>query len=58
MMIRPRLFFVKMDIKAAFDTIKQDRIMDIITSFLDKVCPNCFRCFRSLRLTRRTTITT
>lgn len=26
-----------MDIKAAFDTIKQDRMMNIISTFLDKV---------------------
>ena len=35
--VRPRLYFVKMDIRAAFDTIKQDRMLEIIADLLDKV---------------------
>jgi len=33
--VRPRLFFVKMDIKAAFDTIKQDKALRVIENLLD-----------------------
>lgn len=31
----PRLYFVKMDIKAAFDTIKQDKVLRIVDSMLE-----------------------
>lgn len=34
---RPRLYFVKMDIKSAFDTIKQDKMLEIIENLLDQV---------------------
>jgi hypothetical protein len=33
------LYFVKMDIKAAFDTIKQDKMIEIISNLLDQVHP-------------------
>ena len=33
----PRLYFVKMDIIAAFDTIKQDKMLDIVSRILEKV---------------------
>ncbi|WWC92913.1 uncharacterized protein L201_007875 [Kwoniella dendrophila CBS 6074] len=32
----PKLYFVKMDIKAAFDTIKQDKMIEVVSSLLDK----------------------
>ncbi|WWC65948.1 uncharacterized protein I303_108570 [Kwoniella dejecticola CBS 10117] len=32
----PKLYFVKMDIKAAFDTIKQDKMIDVVSRLLDK----------------------
>jgi len=35
--VRPKLFFVKMDIKAAFDTIKQDKVLQVVEKMLDKV---------------------
>ena len=34
---RPKLYFVKMDIKAAFDTIKQDKMLEVVSSLLDQV---------------------
>ena len=34
---RPRLYFVKMDIIAAFDTIRQNKMLEIVTDILDKV---------------------
>lgn len=34
---RPRVYFVKMDIKAAFDTIKQDKVLEVVAELLDKV---------------------
>lgn len=34
---RPRLYVVKMDIKSAFDTIKQDKMLEIIENLLDQV---------------------
>lgn len=36
-MSSPRLFFVKMDIRAAFDTIKQDKMLKIVDGLLSKV---------------------
>jgi telomerase reverse transcriptase len=33
---RPRLYFVKMDIRAAFDTINQDKVLQVIDSLLDE----------------------
>jgi len=33
----PKLYFVKMDIKAAFDTIKQDKMLEVVSSLLDRV---------------------
>lgn len=36
-MIRPKLYYVKMDIRAAFDTIKQDKMLKIISGLLDQV---------------------
>jgi hypothetical protein len=33
----PKLYFVKMDIKAAFDTIKQDKMLEVVSSLLDQV---------------------
>jgi hypothetical protein len=35
--VRPPLYFVKVDIKAAFDTIKQDKMLKIVEELLDKV---------------------
>jgi len=35
--LRPHLYFVKMDITAAFDTIKQDKMLQIVSDILDKV---------------------
>lgn len=40
---RPSLYFVKMDIKAAFDTIKQNKMLDIISRVLDKVSTPLYR---------------
>jgi hypothetical protein len=34
---RPTLYFVKMDIRAAFDTIRQDKMLEIVSDLLDKV---------------------
>ena len=31
------MYFVKMDIKAAFDTIRQDKMIEIVENLLDKV---------------------
>lgn len=33
----PPLYFVKMDIKAAFDTIHQDKMLSVIEGLMDKV---------------------
>lgn len=33
----PRLFFVKMDIKAAFDTIKQEKMLQVVDDMLERV---------------------
>ncbi|OCF35151.1 hypothetical protein I316_03193 [Kwoniella heveanensis BCC8398] len=41
----PRLYFVKMDIKAAFDTIKQDRMIDIISGMLEKNYDYCLMLY-------------
>lgn len=35
--IRPKLYFVKMDVAAAFDTIKQDKLIEVIGELLEKV---------------------
>ncbi|WWC73585.1 uncharacterized protein I206_107557 [Kwoniella pini CBS 10737] len=32
----PNLYFVKMDIKSAFDTIKQGKMIDVVSNLLDK----------------------
>jgi len=37
MVLSPRLFFVKLDIKAAFDTIRQDKMLGVVSALLDKV---------------------
>ncbi|WVF68547.1 hypothetical protein IAT40_003315 [Kwoniella sp. CBS 6097] len=41
----PRLYFVKMDIKAAFDTIKQDRMIEIVSDMLDKNHDYCLMLY-------------
>ncbi|KAK8849571.1 hypothetical protein IAR55_004906 [Kwoniella newhampshirensis] len=41
----PRLFFVKMDIKAAFDTIKQDKMLEIVSRLLDKNHDYCLMMY-------------
>lgn len=35
--IRPKLYFVKMDVAAAFDTIKQDKLIEVVGELLEKV---------------------
>lgn len=35
--IRPKLYFVKMDVAAAFDSIKQAKLMEVIGELLEKV---------------------
>jgi hypothetical protein len=35
--LSPKLYFVKMDITAAFDSIKQDKMLEVVSNFLDKV---------------------
>ena len=34
MRTRPKLYFVKVDVKACFDTIKQDKLLSIIEELL------------------------
>nr|XP_031859765.1 uncharacterized protein CI109_004837 [Kwoniella shandongensis]KAA5526837.1 hypothetical protein CI109_004837 [Kwoniella shandongensis] len=41
----PGLYFVKMDIKAAFDTIKQDKMLDIVAKLLDKNHDYCLMMY-------------
>ncbi|KAK4689413.1 telomerase reverse transcriptase, partial [Tremellales sp. Uapishka_1] len=41
----PKLYFVKTDIKAAFDTIKQEKMMDIVTEILDKNHDYCLMLY-------------
>ncbi|WRT69587.1 uncharacterized protein IL334_006576 [Kwoniella shivajii] len=41
----PKLHFVKMDIKAAFDTIKQDKMIQIVSSLLDKNNDYCLMLY-------------
>lgn len=36
-LVSPKLYFVKMDITAAFDSIKQDKMLEVVSNFLDKV---------------------
>ncbi|WVQ96087.1 hypothetical protein IAU59_003188 [Kwoniella sp. CBS 9459] len=41
----PRLYLVKMDIKAAFDTIKQNRMIEIVSGMLDKNHDYCLMLY-------------
>ncbi|RXK34877.1 hypothetical protein M231_07866 [Tremella mesenterica] len=41
----PKLYFVKMDIRAAFDTIPQDKVLDIVSSLLDKDHDYCLMLY-------------
>ncbi|WVR08145.1 hypothetical protein IAU60_005191 [Kwoniella sp. DSM 27419] len=41
----PHLYFVKMDIKAAFDTIKQDKMLDIVSTMMDKNHDYCIMLY-------------
>ncbi|ODO06884.1 hypothetical protein I350_04244 [Cryptococcus amylolentus CBS 6273] len=44
----PKLYFVKMDIKAAFDTIKQDRVLEIVEEILDQDHDYCIMMYGAL----------
>ncbi|WVQ75065.1 hypothetical protein IAR50_004674 [Cryptococcus sp. DSM 104548] len=44
----PKLYFVKMDIKAAFDTIKQDRLLEIVEEMLDQNHDYCIMMYSVL----------
>lgn len=35
---RPRLYFAKMDMQSAFDTVKQDKMLEVMERILEKVC--------------------
>lgn len=35
---RPQLYFIKTDIKAAFDSIKQDKMLEMLEDMLRQVC--------------------
>nr|XP_019043423.1 hypothetical protein I302_08000 [Kwoniella bestiolae CBS 10118]OCF22353.1 hypothetical protein I302_08000 [Kwoniella bestiolae CBS 10118] len=41
----PKLYFVKMDIKAAFDTIKQDKMIQVVSDLLDKNHDYCLMLY-------------
>lgn len=34
---RPKLYFVKVDVRAAYDTIKQDKLLQIVDDLLTEV---------------------
>lgn len=35
---RPKFYFVKVDVRACFDTIKQDKLLEIVEGLLKDVC--------------------
>lgn len=37
--LRPKLYFVKVDVRACFDTIKQDKLLEIVDAILREVSP-------------------
>jgi telomerase reverse transcriptase len=39
---RPKLYFVKVDVQACFDTIEQTKLLEIIRELLFEVCTFCF----------------
>ncbi|OCF77899.1 hypothetical protein I204_01902 [Kwoniella mangroviensis CBS 8886] len=41
----PKLYFVKMDIKAAFDTIKQDKMIQVVSDLLDQNHDYCLMLY-------------
>ncbi|WWC95477.1 hypothetical protein V866_002341 [Kwoniella sp. B9012] len=41
----PKLYFVKMDIKAAFDTINQDKMIQVVSDLLDKNHDYCLMLY-------------
>lgn len=36
--LRPELYFVKVDVKSCFDTIKQDKLLALVEDILSEVC--------------------
>jgi hypothetical protein len=36
--IRPKLYFVKVDVQACFDTIEQSKLLQILRDILSSVC--------------------
>jgi len=39
---RPKLYFVKVDIKACFDTIEQEKLLKVIEEVLEEVGLSCY----------------
>ena len=37
--IRPKLYFVKVDVQACFDTIEQSKLLQILRNVFSSVCP-------------------
>lgn len=35
----PKLYFVKVDVRAAYDTIQQDKLLQIVEAVLEEVSP-------------------
>ena len=40
--IRPKLYFVKVDVQACFDTIEQSKLLQILRDVLSGVCHGAF----------------
>lgn len=36
----PKLYFVKVDVRAAYDTIQQDKLLQIVEAVLEEVSPS------------------
>lgn len=49
---RPKLYFVKVDVRACFDTIQQDKLLEIVEEILTEVGSVSFRPFRPAQLTQ------
>ena len=42
---RPKLYFVKLDVQACFDTIDQIKLLQILRQIISEVHPSCFLYF-------------
>ena len=48
---RPKLYFVKTDVKKAFDTINHGKLLEVLQEILDRVRSNAYAIRSTLRMT-------